>query len=524
MERITLQLRPMLARVALMRHDRALLHAVVLATGRGIAIVLQIVTIRAFTTLITPHEVGRYYLLLAAQTWATLLLLGPPMMYLQRHLLEWRAHNAHARAMAMFFGYTVAVAILVLPVFWFVIHLGFVSAASPIATAVVLVVWLVAATSMSVMGTLLNLMQRRGASVLVTSGGSVLALAGALTMVFGTGTRSAETWVAGLSIGTAIAAMIGAVWLVKGVVQTTTPESGDGSLGTASMLLRSVWHFSWPLALITSLYWIQSQGYRRILLMTAGESGVGQFAVAWSVGATIGIAVDQILQQWLLPPFFQRVAGKSVEEIDETWQQYFAAALRLLIPLGALTAALSPFLLRLLAGPTFQMHPLLPVWAGIAETFHVIGSLLYLGGIARRKTREMVVPHLPGAISVLLFLYPASLYFGLHGAGSAMMLSYIIFDVSMWLTVQRHIFARVSARDLTIPAIVSIAIVLVCVAAGLAGWRANLGLAALTTAIAALVFLAGALAALPRLLILTQPSADVVVPVEARSLEEVPCL
>jgi O-antigen/teichoic acid export membrane protein len=198
--------------------------------------------------------------------------------------------------------------------------------------------------------------------------------------------------------------------------------------------------------------------------------------------------------------------------------------LRLLIPLAALTAAASPFLLRLLAGPTFQLHPMLPVWAAVSEMFHLLSNLFYLGGIARRQTREMVLPVIPGVILVLLAVYPASASFGLHGAGAAVTASYLILDVSMWIAVQRHIFSKVTIRDLVVPSLFALAIVVFCIIAGLAGWQASVPKAALTVVIAGLLFAGGALAGLPRLLTLTQPPAAEEAPIEASRIEEAPCL
>ncbi|HWW60363.1 MAG TPA: hypothetical protein VN181_03255 [Thermoanaerobaculia bacterium] len=515
-----------LERLFALKRDRAFLQAVVLTAGRVAALALQIVTIRFFTTLIAPVEVGRYYLLLAAQTWATLLLLGAPSMYLWRNFLEWRKRDLHLRALAIFFGYCAGVALVSLPVFWIAVHLGFVSTRSALATSVVLVIWLVAATAMNVLAMALNLVQSRVASVLVATGSSVLALLGALFAISLTASRTAEVWIGGLAAGTAIAAIAGAVWLRRVAGLQRAHDATAQRLEPDGSLWRSVWLFSWPIAVITGLYWVQSQGYRRILLTTAGESGVGVFAVAWSIGATMGIAVDQILQQWILPPFFHRVAdGRSVESIDALWQEYFAAVLRLLIPLAALTAAASPFLLRLLAGPTFQLHPMLPVWAAVSETFHVVANLFYLGGIARRQTREMVLPFVPGVIWVLAAVHPASARFGLHGAGAAVFVSYLVLGVVMWWTVQRRIFSKVTMRDLTAPSAFGLLIILFCAIAGLAGWQASLTKAAVTVVIAGLLFAGGALTGLPRLLALTQPpSENEQPPIEASVIEEAPCL
>ena len=483
-------MRALFARGAL--RDRALATALLLVAGRAASVLLQIVAIRALTALIPSSEVGRYYLLVTAQAWAALILIAPPTAYLSRHLLEWRQRNAHRHALSLYSRYAAAVVVLSLPLFVLAIRHGYLSTPSALRTSVVLVLSLAAITASGLVATVLNLLERRAAAVAVAVASSALGIGCAVAAMRFADERSAEVWAFGLAAGNAIAALAGLAAI-----------PGDGGAGTrVSWTPSEVWRFCWPVAAITALFWVQSQSYRRVLLVTSGAEALARFAIAYVVVATAAAAVESVLQQWVLPPFYNRIANQTIERIDDVWQEYFAALMPLLIPFFAFLTTASPFLLRLIVAPGFQTLPMVAVLAGIAESFRIVNGLVYQGGIARRNTQEMIVPNAPGALATPLLVYVASLHFGLHGAAAAVALSYVVVFASFRLTVQPRIFSRLSWRDAALSLAFALAIVVVCAA----GWRlgGDAPGAVLTVAAGGTLCLFAGLVALPRLLPLMQ--------------------
>ena len=83
----------------------------IITAGRALAILVSIVSIRFFTTLLTPAEVGRLNIILAMTGWFGLVLINPPGMYMNRKIIEWNRQGALLKYLRYWIFYLALVAI-----------------------------------------------------------------------------------------------------------------------------------------------------------------------------------------------------------------------------------------------------------------------------------------------------------------------------------------------------------------------------------------------------------------------------
>ena len=62
---------------------------VLIASGRILNVFLLLLAMKAMTTLLSPAEVGRVYLIISIVAFFSAVFIGPVGMYINRHLHEW---------------------------------------------------------------------------------------------------------------------------------------------------------------------------------------------------------------------------------------------------------------------------------------------------------------------------------------------------------------------------------------------------------------------------------------------------
>ena len=462
-----------------------------LLVGRLSQILIQVATFRVLTTLLSSQEVGRFYLLIAIQTGFSLFLLGAPVSYLSRKFLEWKQQGTHALPLLGFTLFVLILSLLCIPVVWLATRCGWISSPAPAITYLGVAVWLFVVTIATQLSALLNLLERRLASVMILVGTSLFGLMAAYAAVK-LAPPVAEAWLGGYIVAYAGVGAVGLLLFLRAAGLDNQKAAGSVRHSAADHWaeLKLAWEVIWPIALILGLYWGQSQGYRFALSFATTERQVGLFVIAYSMGATIILVGESVLHQWVLPAFYNRIANTGPAHSDEVWKEYVAHLILLMIPLAPFAIFAGPFLLKLLAGPDFQEAAPYAIWGGLAESVRMLAALIFVGGVARLKTRELLLPNLPGAIIAVGGAYLMGRLWNLHGVGLSLALSYAAVGILSYLFVSPNLLSQVRWRNPS-ALLGGLAVSATLLAAWALGWRESFVLSAVALGIASL-WLAGA--------------------------------
>jgi len=160
---------------------------------------------------------------------------------------------------------------------------------------------------------------------------------------------------------------------------------------------REVAVFGWPLAISTCLYWIQTQGYRLILVPLGLTELVGIYATVSGVGASGMTAVSSVYSGLFAPELYKS-SGASLSV-------FIKNGLLLIVSILLVSICFSGFFVTLLTKPEFVKYSLLILFGVVAEGCTLFGGGLSIAFSIRNRMHALPLVSLIGMISMGLILF-----------------------------------------------------------------------------------------------------------------------
>lgn len=366
---------------------------VLLTGGRVFQAVLGLVALRLVTELLIPAEVGRLNLLWAAVGGFSLFLIAPVGAYLQRHAVEWRLEDRLWRETLSYMAYLALLPFVLTPI---ILSLrDVISLFIPIGLGWLL--WLVnghlvLASLQQDVAAMLNTIGRRGWFVLLSNLALALGLVVASLSVLWFG-DTAEWWFNGLLVGH-ILLLPGAIYLIWHYrrVRDALPVRSRA----AGFWSREIFAFSWPMAVGSVFYWLQSSGYRFVLAGNSDEATVGFFAVGFAVGVVPLGMLHKLAMDYLVPRFYQETAHADIRTKAEAWNRLVSAYWPLALVSGGLVGGAGAFLARVMVGSAFWEYSWLAVWGAATQTLLIAYSSYVRMAWSVLNTRILLIPRAIG--------------------------------------------------------------------------------------------------------------------------------
>jgi hypothetical protein len=265
---------------------------------------LGLASLRVMTHLLEPGQYGVLALLAVFQTFAGLVLMNPVGQYLNRHTHQWHDDGTLSARLKSLSRYWLAGAAIVgfLAAVWLAAGAGQTAREQVIigGFAVLLAVYTV--TQQGVATARLNMLGERRASVTWQLAGSVVGLTASWALTVWQ--PVAVTWLIGQGLGAWLGAL-GAERAMRALSSAAT--SNATGTGLREMFRgKEFLPFALPLALTTSLMWMEGNGYRLILDHAWNLETLGLLILALSIPAQLTAFVEQIVRSMvntLLPVY-----------------------------------------------------------------------------------------------------------------------------------------------------------------------------------------------------------------------------
>lgn len=392
---------------------------VVLAGGRALQVVAQIVSLRVATTLLTPANMGSVNQMLSIASLFGTTLVAPVSLYLSRGFLEWVESGQILSYFRQFLYYLAAAAACSLLV------VGGLQQEWALVNGIALP-WVLVLSALFIVGSsvsqlsisLLNVLGHRRLYVGFTN----LSVWVGFGLAVGLFYVMSEPvyWILGQYLGPVVACLSG-LFLVSYLRKMAVSKSGTSR--TLVFEPAAVFAFSWPQGLTLLLWWVQAQSYRFVLDYRAGLVNVGLFTVGAGLCYSIMAAYTTLFNEFYGPSYLRDLKGQNREGQVLAWNKYASAYVPSTILVGAFLIGGSPFLAKAFLGREFQSVSELLIWPALTETISAIGATLHFLGIAKVDMKMMVLPVAVGAV-----LAPTGVYFlapihPLHGTGGALLLA-----------------------------------------------------------------------------------------------------
>lgn len=368
----------------------------ILSAGRVVQGVIGIVSIRVLTSLLTPAEVGNYYLILSIVGFCVLTLISPFGMYVNRKLHKWDAEGNLFRRLAAGNIYLAAVSAFSAALI-FALNRGFGVGGSiaPAAFVCLTALYVYFSTCNQTIIPALNMLGDRRAFVGYTAATLVLGLALSAAFTLGLA-RTAVAWLSGQALAMAAAGAFALVCLrrkARGAASPAVPAPGV----TAAEFLP-VLSFAWPLGLTYFLMWTQNWSYRLVVEKTLGPDFLGQIGVGLGVAAGIAAAVESVAQQFYLPEFYREINCGDAGIRAAAWNRMARVTLPLYLSFAIMVSFAAPFILKVLAGARFSGASGFLVCGAWIEFFRMATNLLAAVAHSEMRTRHLLKSYLTGAV------------------------------------------------------------------------------------------------------------------------------
>lgn len=338
---------------------------VLLGSGRVIEALFNLILIRAYSEFLSVAEVGQLSLLLTVSGFFMQLFLATSGSFFLRQVVEWRNERRLMREIRHFLAYL----LLVLPVAAVLAVAGhrlIGSIAFLPLLPMVLIVWgtvFLQGAQQNLLGAI-NILGQRSWFVGLSNLSVLMGLSGAILAVKYL-SATAVTWQGGylIAYGAVLPLSLLLLWrhrAADGPASPAGPVAGVFSAGALAYMA--------PLVVVMMCFWVQNFGYRLILGGEAGTTLLGIFTVGFTIGTTPVLLIAKIVNDYLVPIYFRRIAHRDEEAKVAAWNRLALHYLGAGLIAAPVCAAAARFYCRLLVAPAYWDYAWL-AWFGAGFQF-----------------------------------------------------------------------------------------------------------------------------------------------------------
>jgi len=409
-----------------------------LLSGRIMIGIGQLLMIRLLTFILDSGEIGKYYLLMSVVSGISLFLINPVSVYIQRHLYGWNTKGLARIAIDKLVIFLAVMGIVTLGILYSLKNFNLIDLNIFLKTFVVVIPLLIIVTRLTrLFPTLCNLLGKYKIFVILSN----LDLWGKMVVIYLFAfffSNSVETVLWAIIFWGGLFVLISSRYLYRFLKK---PQNGNNPFKLNTT--KDVFSFSWPLVLTSGLYWGQSEGYRFILHNTAGVNIVGKFVVAYSLGAALMIAIDDLFHRLYLPVFYKEISAETVESHIAAWNKYAKNVMSVCIPVGMYIACAGPFLARWLVHASYRDIGIYAAFGVISQLLRIFSASFYYGIVARKNTSLLILPGVIGTTIALTGTFVLSSEFPILGTGISLIFSHLIVSVGSYFQLKRKIAVQI---------------------------------------------------------------------------------
>lgn len=406
----------------------------ILTAGRILIVLVSIVYVRILTTLLLPREVGRLNILLSICGWFGLVLVNPVGMYINRKLIEWNKEGSARTYLIYLVQYFLVVSIFA------VVSISFLNYFVGLGINVD-VIWLFILVSASILLTsgnssflgYLNLLGSRAWFVSLTI----------LTLLSGLGFSAffvlrlfptAECWLSGQLLTQGVIFIFAMTILFRKLQKPLLMAQHNKD---TSFTLPAVFHFAWPLAIGTFLYWCHTQGYRFAFQKIAGLEALGLFVVGFGIGSNLMVSFDTLFNQYYYPIFYNEISHSTEEQRTNAWNKYACAFFPAVVPVAIYVAVNGPLIAKVFTGEKFHQVGNIIFWGALAECLRMAVSVVGMVSHAQFKMKPLILPGITGVFTAIIGVF---LFVRIHpfiGGGLALTLGWLLVLIHMYRNMKK---------------------------------------------------------------------------------------
>jgi len=364
----------------------------ILIVGRVLQIIIMVASIRILTTILSPEELGNYYLATAILTFFNLVLLNPPGMYFGRHLLHWQESKNLLNAIFLFILWMFAVAVVTIPLLFILFeYMGYADKFSfKLFLLFITLAMLISTTHRNVMyGT--NTLGHKKEFVISLIATLILGLTVSSSLTYFYNATSLN-WLFGIVVSEAMALYfifrlftLNNKLNIKKIKETIKKER-----------IIKILKFCVPIAITTFFMWGQNLSYRFIVDYKYSAEMLAYIAVGFGISAAVFGSIESLVMQYFNPIFLKDILNTTKEQRAEAWNKMASYVVPIYILTTVFAVTMAELLITLLVDSKFHGAYYYVMLGALFEFFRVMTGLLNNVAQAEHKTAFTIKPYLVG--------------------------------------------------------------------------------------------------------------------------------
>jgi O-antigen/teichoic acid export membrane protein len=390
----------------------------------------QLIFIRLLTTYLDPADIGRYYLFISLAALPSLFVITPVLTYVTRHYYKWYERGIGWGKYLTILLFIATVSIISWALAILTMSIGLLPAVF-IDLYYLVPIYLFITIVSSYSQELLNLIGKANLflSLNICELWTKIFFLFVLGNIFNIGTVE----VLGAIIISAIIYSLLAAFFLKKTTSSQGIEATNFTFKFEIEKIKDLANFAWPFSIGAIFYWCQSDGYRFALTYVTDIEFAGKFMVGFGLGVALMTAFDVFFHQIYLPLYYKEIAEGTTLSYRIAWNKYAEKIISVFIPLSLYLIFSAPFLARFFLDFKYWDVWIFIIFGVISQLFRILSGALVNGLIATKKTKDLIVPNLFGAVIALGLTYFLASILPIYGVGLSLVISYAVVCFLLYL-------------------------------------------------------------------------------------------
>ena len=427
-------------------------------TSRILIGIGQLAAVKVLTSIFNPIEIGKYYLIISITSILSIILINPVLIYISRHFYGWYQEGVGWLAMKKLIVYLIITSIPMSVLLLILKYSNFGQGQLLYGNLYFFIPLLVIGGAIaSYPLELLNIVGKYR-TFIVLSNVEVYGKIGIIIIFSFLFSPIAMTIIGAITFWVLIFPFLSGTLLYRRIKDIKLKRDTFKFAG-----LKEIFNFTLPFLVAAVFYWCQTDGYRFVLQQVSGAEVVGKFIVGFNLGVVFMVALDSVFHQLYMPIYYREISAETVESHTDAWNVYAQKIVKIFIPFGLYIACAGPFLAHWLLGSTYWDMGIYVAFGAICQIFRIFTVAFYNGIMLQKRTIDLLIPCLTGAVIALLGVYLFAFRSPIVGTGIILILSYASVCVGLYykLSNKLHIQLPLAAILKSVLLVVPICIALV---------------------------------------------------------------
>jgi len=379
------------------------LQLLILIIGRVLQIVIALIAIKLATNILSPSEMGNYYLIISIAGFFGFFLVGPIGQLINRKIHQWHQEKKLLNVLYLYNYYIFFLALLSIAVLKILhyLHVGedihldvFIGA---------LFIYIFAHTWNQTIIPMFNMLEYRVFYVLFTLVSQIMFLFFAYLFIFFFD-KEGIYWFMGQGVGFGLVAIVAFRFFYIKIEDNFSLIESHNMLTKKNF--KKLIKFSAPLFLSSLLFWMQTQSYPLIIEKFVNTEFLGYIGVGFSVAFAISTAFESIIMQYIYPQMY-----KSMQDNNE-FSTIMSKIINLILPIYLfITIFVSFFAIYintiLVDSKYFDsyIYVVFGVWIAF---FRISSNIIANIAHAKLNTKALILPSFLGAFMMITGIIIAS--------------------------------------------------------------------------------------------------------------------